>query len=44
MNRAERRYIDKVKALRKKKISDNYACWASEGVHYYNNLHQYSKK
>lgn len=43
MTRAERRYSDKRHALRKKKISDNYACWIADGSHYYDNLHQYSK-
>lgn len=39
MDRAERRFRDKTKALRKKKISD---AWMGNRP-YYNNLHQYSK-
>ena len=44
--RFERRKKDFSKALRKKKISDNwfYLPWEVENnIHYYNNLHEYSK-
>lgn len=43
MTRAERRDIDKRKALRKKRISDNYSAFLFDNSHYYSNLHQYSK-
>lgn len=45
-NRAERRKKDWSKALRKKSISDQYFTLPSEveeDIHYYNNLHEYSK-
>ena len=40
MTRAERRFKDKTKALRKKAISD---AWMWSDHSYYDNLHQYSK-
>lgn len=42
-NRAERRHLNIKKALRKKKISDNYGFAIYNNSHYYDNLHQYSK-
>lgn len=47
MNRTKQynRYKSKIKALRKKKISDNYYCCISDNYnhHYYSSLHMYSK-
>ena len=42
MNRADRRDIDRRKALRKKHLSENFWSHASD-YPYYDNLHQYSK-
>lgn len=41
--RALRRHNDKYKALRKKKISDNYSVLLSTGTSWYKDLHRYSK-
>lgn len=39
-NMAYKRHMDWTKALRKKRISDN---WFDNNEHYYNELHRYSK-
>ncbi len=41
--KSERRHNDWRKAIRKKRISDQYACFQNNGTHWYDNLHQYSK-
>lgn len=41
-DRGTKRHNDWKKAIRKKRISDSYACFSSENS-WYDNLHQYSK-